>query len=91
MAGAYAFVYSERIMSHAKPLAISDPTGPEGRFTISLEKGGTFYLGARERYGTNPQPGEYYGKYTGRADHSIEIEEGRVRKGVTLVVDRILE
>jgi hypothetical protein len=89
--GLYAFVYPDRIMSHAKPLAISAPTGPEGRFTISLEKGGTFYLGARERYGINPQPGEYYGKYTGSADHSIEIEGGRVRKGATIVVDRILE
>ena len=89
--GLYAFVYPDRIMSHAKPLAISAPTGPEGRFTISLERGGTFYLGARERYGINPQPGEYYGKYTGRADHSIETKEGRVRKGVTIVVDRILE
>jgi hypothetical protein len=89
--GLYAFVYPDRIMSHAKPLAVSAPTGPEGRFTISLEKGGTFYLGARERYGINPQPGEYYGKYTGSADHSIEIEGERVRKGVTIVVDRILE
>jgi hypothetical protein len=91
LAGLYAFVYPDRIMSHAKPLAISPPSGPEGRFTISLERGGTFYLGARERYGINPQPGEYYGKYTGRADHSIEIEGGRARKGVTIVVDRILE
>lgn len=91
LAGLYAFVYPDRIMSHAKPLAISAPTGSDGRFTISLEKGGTFYLGARERYGMNPQPGEYYGKFTGSANHSIEIRNGRVREGVTIVVDRILE
>jgi hypothetical protein len=91
MGGLYAFVYPDRIMSHAKPLAISNPSREDGRFVLFLGGGGRFFLGARERYGTNPQPGEYYGKYTGTPDHSIFVEEGEVRDDVTIVVDRILE
>lgn len=91
LGGLYAFVYRDRIMSHAKPFAISNPSEEDGRFVLFLDSGGRFFLGARERYGTNPRPGEYYGKYTGTPDHSIIVEEGKVRGDVTIVVDRILE
>lgn len=91
LGGLYAFVYPDRIMSHAKPFAISNPSREDGRFVLFLDGGGKFFLGARERYGTSPLPGEYYGKYTGTPDHSIIVEEGEVRDDVTIVVDRILE
>lgn len=89
--GLYAFVYPGRIMSHAKPLAISEPTGADGRFILSLERGGKVFLGARQNYGTNPLPGEFYGKYTGSPDHSITVDDGEIRRGITIVVEPILE
>ena len=78
-------------MSHAKPLAISDPTGEDGRFILGLERGGKVFLGARQNYGTNPLPGELYGKYTGSPDHSITIGDGEILRGISIVVDHILE
>ena len=91
LAGLYAFIYPDRIMSHAKPLSISEPTAADGRFVLLVSGGGTFYLGARERYGLNPQPGERYGKYTGSPDHSITLEEGAVKKGVVIIVEPIFQ
>jgi hypothetical protein len=88
--GAYAFAYEEAVMSHRKPAFISREADGEGRYTIYLSRGGTWYVGARSGYGDAPARGEWYGRYDGAADHSVEVETGGRRDGIDIVVERIL-
>jgi len=89
-AGVYAFVYDDRVFGHQRPYGHSGRTGPDGAFTIYLDRGGLFYLGARENFGNSPRPGERFGFYEGTPDHSIDLPEGRRIEGLVIPVDRIL-
>ena len=88
--GAYAFAYTDEVVGHEKPLSVSPVTGPDGRYVLRLPEGGTFYLGAREEYGINPQPGERYGLYPGTPDHSVFLETGKNLEGVDIILEEIL-
>ncbi len=90
-AGVYAFVYDDRVFGHQRPYGHSGRTGPDGTFTIYLDRGGVFYLGARENFGNSPRPGERFGFYEGTPDHSIDLREGRRVEGLVIPVDRILQ
>lgn len=89
-AGVYAFVYDDRVFGHQRPYGHSGRTGPDGTFTIYLDRGGVFWLGARENFGNSPRPGERFGFYEGTPDHSIDLPEGRRVEGLVIPVDRIL-
>jgi hypothetical protein len=89
--GAHAFAYEEKVMSHKKPAFLSAAAGADGRYVLHLSRGGTFYVGARSGYGDSPARGEWYGLFDGTADHAVNVEEGKVRDGVDIVVERILE
>jgi hypothetical protein len=88
--GAYAFVYTDEVVGHEKPLSVSPVTGSDGRYVLRLPGGGTFYLGAREEYGINPQPREQYGLYPGTPDHSVLLEAGKDLEGVDIILEEIL-
>ncbi len=89
-AGVYVFAYSNRIIGHGKPDFLTLPTGPDGRFTLPLGSGGLFYLGARERAGGSPVPGERFGFYDGSPDHGLRVPPGRVVGDVRIVVRPVL-
>ncbi len=89
--GVYAFVYDTRVFGHKRPYSHSGKTGPDGRFRINLDRGGTYYLGSREAFGNTPRPGELFGFYNGTPDHSIEVEPGARIEDLVIVVDRIFE
>ena len=89
-AGVYAFVYDDRVFGHQRPYAHSGRTGADGAFAIYLDRGGVFYLGARENFGNSPRPGERFGFYDGTPDHAVEAAPGRGAAELTIVVDRIL-
>lgn len=89
-AGVYAFVYDDRVFGHQRPYGHSGRTGPDGSFAIYLDRPGTFYLGARERFGDSPRPGERFGFYDGTPDHAVTASPGKVIEGVTVVVEPIL-
>ncbi len=86
VAGAYAFAYREKAMAGNRPAFISRQTGPDGRFTLHLGGGGTWYVGARTGYGEAPAVGEFYGKYRGTTDHSVTVGEGKTVEGIDLAV-----
>ncbi len=77
VAGVRVFAYLDSRMV-GKPVHISDPSGPDGRFRINLAKGGTWYLGARSAYGGPLEPGEWVGTWEGSADHHVEVPDGQV-------------
>ncbi len=88
--GAYAFAYLEKVMAHKRPEFISREVDAEGRYVLHLASGGTYYIGARSAYGDSPGMGEWYGKYDGSADHSVQLETGQHLEGIDIVVERIL-
>ncbi|KIH77890.1 Carboxypeptidase regulatory-like domain-containing protein [Geoalkalibacter ferrihydriticus] len=74
-AGIFVFAYLDRRMV-GKPTYISEPSSEDGSFTLYLSSGGTYYIGARSRFGGPLEPGERVGTYGGRADHGADIERG---------------
>lgn len=76
--GIYFFAYSDGRMI-GKPGFISAATGDDGRFTLYLGDGGTWYLGARSAFGGPLEPGERVGTYDGRADHGVVVARGESR------------
>ncbi len=90
-AGVYVFAYRDRIVGHRMPDYLTLPTGPDGTFALPLGDGGLFYVGARERSGGSPAPGERFGFYEGSPDHGIVVPRGRVLEGIEIVVRKVLE
>lgn len=88
--GVSVFAYRNRTIGHGMPDHLSLPTGPDGAFALSLGEGGLFYVGARERSGGSPAPGEWFGLYEGSADHGLVVKKGRVLGPLDLVVRKVL-
>lgn len=75
VSGVYVFAYLDSRMV-GKPVHMSVPTGADGRFTLFLSEGGTYYVGARSAIGGPLEPGEWVGTFEGRPDHSVAVKEG---------------
>lgn len=60
--GARVHVYNHVQMSE-RPKFVSSQTGPDGRYSVSLPGGGTYYLAARDKFGGPPKVGDLYGRY----------------------------
>jgi len=87
--GVHVFAYTDRVIGHQRPAALSPPTGADGRFTVNLKEPGIYYVGAREEYGDSPAPGERFGMYEKTADHSLKIEKDSLIEDVEIVVEPI--
>lgn len=89
VAGVHVFAYTDRVIGHQRPAAISAPTGPDGRFFVNLPAAGTYYVGARQAYGDSPAPGELFGMYDETADHGLSVDADEVRDGLKIMVEPI--
>jgi hypothetical protein len=87
--GVHVFAYTDRVIGHQRPEALSAPTGADGRFTVNLKAPGIYYVGAREFYGDSPAPGERFGMVEVTADHSLKIAEDSLIDDVRIVVEPI--
>jgi hypothetical protein len=90
VAGVYVFAYRDRIIGHRMPDFLTLPTAEDGAFSLALEGEGVFYVGARERSGGSPAPGEWFGFYEGSPDHGVRVSAGRILSDVEIVVRRVL-
>jgi hypothetical protein len=88
--GVYVFGYLEKVMAHNRPEFISAVVDKEGRYVLNVEKGNTYYIGARSDYGDTPALGEWYGRWDGTGDHSVKVETGQVLKDIDIIVEQIL-
>lgn len=88
-AGVHVFAYTDRVIGHQRPAALSPPTGADGRFTVNLKEPGIYYVGAREEYGDSPAPGERFGMYEETSDHSLKIGKDSLIEDVKIVVEPI--
>ncbi len=89
LANLHVFAYTERVIGHKRPAALSTPTGADGRFRLNLGRPGVYYVGAREEYGDSPAPGELFGMYDLSADHGIEVTEGGSVDNIEIVVEPV--
>jgi hypothetical protein len=89
VAGVHVFAYTDRVIGHQRPAAISAPTGPDGVYSVSFRAPGTFYVGARQLYGDSPAPGELFGMYEATADHGLTLAAGETLEGVRITVEPI--
>ncbi|MDA8098959.1 MAG: hypothetical protein M0042_04980 [Nitrospiraceae bacterium] len=88
VAGAFAAIYQNSKMV-GMPVFISERTGEDGRFELSVPVPGSYFLCARSGYGT-PAAGSWFGTWDKSLDHSIRIGSGDVDSGIEIVVDRLL-
>jgi hypothetical protein len=91
VAGVHVFAYTNPVIGHKRPKALSFATKEDGRFILELKEGGTYYIGARKRHGDSPEPGELFGMYEKTPDHSIKIDADTLIQNVTIVVEKIMQ
>lgn len=88
-AGLHLFAYRDKVIGHKRPEAISPPTAADGRFHIAFPGPGTYYIGAREKYGDSPAPGELFGMYETSADHGLEISNTKKNEPLRIIVEPV--
>lgn len=90
LAGARVHVYTYVQMSE-RPKYVSERTGPDGRYAISLPKGGTYYLAARDRFGGPPRIGDLYGRFDEGSINpmGVVVRDGEKREGIDISVFRV--
>jgi hypothetical protein len=90
VAGTRVHVYDHVQMSE-RPKFVSRKTGPDGRYSVELPAGGTYYLAARDKFGGPPKLGDLYGRYDkGTIEPSaVVVEEGQQREDVNITVTKV--
>ena len=88
-AGLHLFAYRDKVIGHKRPEALSPPTGADGAFRIAFPAPGIYYIGAREKYGDSPAPGELFGMYEESADHGLQIDITTPHPPVRIVVEPV--
>jgi len=88
--GARVHVYTYVQMSE-RPKYVSERTGPDGKYIISLPKGGTYYLAARNRFGGPPRIGDLYGRYEEGSINptGVVVRTGEKREGLDITVFKV--
>lgn len=88
VSGARVVVYRDSQMLN-RPDYVSNPTGANGRFLISLPEGGRYYLAGRNTLGGAPGPGDLYGTWNGSDDHSLVVKTGQHLQDIEIVVEEM--
>ena len=83
-------VYTYAQMSE-RPKYVSDATGPDGKYTVFLPKGGTYYLAARDNFGGPPKVGDFYGRFDeGTVDPSgVIVRTGQKLENIDITVHKV--
>ena len=89
VSGLHVFAYTDRVIGHQRPVALSTPSKADGRFTVQLPEAGTYYIGARQHYGDSPAPGELFGMYDESADHGLTLDRDESRDKLRIVVEPV--
>ncbi|TYO99298.1 carboxypeptidase family protein [Geothermobacter ehrlichii] len=83
--GSFAIAYVDADMKRLPDFA-STLSDADGRFTLYLPEGGSYYLAARVHAWDMPRPGELYGRYGGDKPRSVRVKKGEFVEGITLVL-----
>ena len=83
--GGFAMAYSDKEMKRLPDFA-STLSDQEGRFTIYLPEGSSYYVAARIHAWDMPSPGEPYGKYGGESPVLVDVVTDSFVKDVKIVM-----
>jgi len=83
--GGFAMAYSDKEMKRLPDYA-STLSDEQGRFTIYLPEGGSYYLAARIHAWDMPTPGEPYGKLGDDDPVLLKVGTGKFIKDVSIVM-----
>ena len=88
VAGAIVFAYFTETMTGLPPFA-SYRTGEDGKYFISVNQGGRYYLRVRDKYGGGPPvAGEVMGGYGEERAAAVNVKEGKITSGIDIKVIR---
>ncbi len=81
----------DHVQMSERPKFVSARTGPDGRWSLPLPEGGTYYLCARDQYGGPPKVGDLYGRYDkGTVEASaVLVSDGQALDNVDIVVQTV--
>lgn len=82
----FALAYTDSEMKRLPDYA-STLSDPQGRFTIYLSDGGTYYLAGRIQAWDMPHPGEPYGVLGGATPQPLTVAKGSFVEGVSIVLE----
>lgn len=88
LAGIRVLLYDDPLMLN-RPLFVSQPSGADGTYVISFPKGGSYWLAARDQLGGPPLPGQFYGRYLGSPDGSVQVKIGESLTKIELVAEEM--
>ncbi len=89
--GAIVFAYITETMTGIPPFT-AYRTGKDGRYIITVDKGGQYFLRVRDVYGGGPPvPGAIMGGYGEEKPAAVTVKTGEVTGGLTIKVIRHLE
>lgn len=83
--GSFAIAYVDDDLKRLPDYASTLSDG-EGRFTIYLPQGGTYFLAARIHAWDMPRHGELYGKLGGDQPQPLQVRKGEFVEDVTLIL-----
>jgi hypothetical protein len=89
--GAIVFAYVTGTMT-GLPLFTSYRTGMDGKYLITMDRGGNYYLRVRDIYGGGPPvPGAIMGGYGQEKPTAVTVKTGEITEGIDIKVIRHLE
>ncbi len=86
--GLYVGAYRDSMMIY-KPDFISNVTGEDGAYTLTLAGGGEFFIIARNTLGGPAEKGDLLGRYAGNESHSVAVKAGEKLSGIDIVVEKV--
>ena len=86
--GLHVGAYRDSMMIY-KPDYISNLTGEDGAFTITLAAGGEYFVIARNTLGGPAEAGDLLGRYAGNESHSVVVKHGEKLTGIDIVVEKV--
>jgi len=86
--GLYVGAYRDSMMIY-KPDFISNLTGEDGAYTLTLAGGGEFFIIARNTLGGPAEKGDLLGRYAGNENHSVAVKAGEKLVGIDIVAEKV--
>lgn len=82
--GVIVFAFTTPAMV-GKPLFVSEPTGKDGKYLLTVHQGGTYYLKVRNVYGGGAmKAGDIVGSYGQDRPAAVEVKTGNIVKGIAI-------
>lgn len=86
--GLYVGAYRDSMMIY-KPDFISNLTGEDGAYTLTLSGAGEYFIIARNTLGGPAERGDLLGRYAGNESHSVAVKEGEKLVGIDIIAEKV--